>query len=143
MPWKRVLPLKWVPQKPRTWDREITDPIPTEADHDKGRAFVRDSRIIRNFGSLVGEAAFCGADEAGCFVPGARKDIATQICLRPWCGLWAFACESAIGYFLGSFMSCTAMICHLPLRFIQVSVQMRVRLKSLPSAPWWMAVSLP
>jgi len=99
--------------------------------------------MIGNCGSLVGEAAFCGADEAGCFVSGARKGFATQIYLQPCCGVCGFACEAAMGYFLGSFMSCTAMICHLPLRFIQVSVQMRVRLKSLPSAPWWMAVSLP
>jgi len=30
-----VLPLKWVPQVPRIWKRETTDPKPTEADHDQ------------------------------------------------------------------------------------------------------------
>jgi hypothetical protein len=32
-----VLPLKWVPQVPRIWEREIADPKPTEADHDQSR----------------------------------------------------------------------------------------------------------
>ena len=34
VPWKCVLPLKWVHQVPRIWERETTDPKPTEADHD-------------------------------------------------------------------------------------------------------------
>jgi hypothetical protein len=33
--WKCVLPLKWVPQVPRIWERETTDPKPTETDHDQ------------------------------------------------------------------------------------------------------------
>jgi hypothetical protein len=33
VPWKCVLPLKWVPQVPRIWERETMDPKPTEADH--------------------------------------------------------------------------------------------------------------
>jgi hypothetical protein len=51
VPWKWVLPLKWVPQvpgpqrqvfvagveAPRIWERETTDPKPTEADHDQSR----------------------------------------------------------------------------------------------------------
>ena len=37
VPWKCVLPLKWVPQAPRIWEREIADPKPTEADHDQSR----------------------------------------------------------------------------------------------------------
>jgi hypothetical protein len=37
VPWKCVLPLEWVPQAPRIWEREIADPKPTEADHDQSR----------------------------------------------------------------------------------------------------------
>jgi hypothetical protein len=37
VPWKCVLPLKWVPRVPRIWERETTDPKPTEADHDRSR----------------------------------------------------------------------------------------------------------
>ena len=37
MPWKCVLPLKWMPQVPRIWEQETTDPTPTEADHDQSR----------------------------------------------------------------------------------------------------------
>ena len=29
VPWKWVLPLKWVPQVPCIWERETTDPKPT------------------------------------------------------------------------------------------------------------------
>ena len=35
VPWKCVLPLKWVPQVPRIWERETTDPKPAETDHDQ------------------------------------------------------------------------------------------------------------
>jgi hypothetical protein len=35
VPWKWALPLKWVPQVPRIWEREIAEPKPTEADHDQ------------------------------------------------------------------------------------------------------------
>ena len=34
---KCVLPLKWVPQVPRIWEREITDLKSTEADRDQSR----------------------------------------------------------------------------------------------------------
>ena len=35
VPWKCILPLKWVPQVPRIRERETTDPKPTEADHER------------------------------------------------------------------------------------------------------------
>jgi hypothetical protein len=34
---KCVLPLKWVPQVPRIWERETADPKPTDADHEQSR----------------------------------------------------------------------------------------------------------
>ena len=37
VPGKCVLPPEWVPQVPRIWERETTDPKPTEADHDQFR----------------------------------------------------------------------------------------------------------
>ncbi len=38
VPWKCVFfHWKWVPQVPRIWERETTDPKPTEADHDQSR----------------------------------------------------------------------------------------------------------
>jgi hypothetical protein len=37
VPWKCVLPLKWVRQVARIRDRETTDPKPTEADREQSQ----------------------------------------------------------------------------------------------------------
>jgi hypothetical protein len=36
-PSKYLLPMEWVPQVPRIWERQITDPNPAETDHDQSR----------------------------------------------------------------------------------------------------------
>ena len=45
VPWKCVLPLKWVPQVPRIWKRETTEK-PTEADHDQSRRTPSCCRMV-------------------------------------------------------------------------------------------------
>ena len=49
MPWKCVLRLKWVPQVPRIWERETTDPKPAEA------AGMSRSAFAARFKELLGQ----------------------------------------------------------------------------------------
>jgi hypothetical protein len=44
VPWKCVLPLKWVPQAHRIWERETTDPKPTKAKHPANQGMLGDDK---------------------------------------------------------------------------------------------------